>query len=92
MEITRRIEVDLHDQLQINVQKFVSVPLALDESMDIGSTMKLLIFLRGVTNDFQVSEELLVLVSSKERTRVCDLFEVICDTIDKSNLKWSQSA
>jgi len=66
MEITRRIEVDLHDQLQINVQKFVSVPLALDESMDIGSTMKLLIFLRGVTNDFQVSEELLVLVSSKE--------------------------
>jgi len=93
MTITRRVEEignDLHDQLQSDVQKFVSVSLALDESTDIDSTTQLLIFLRGVTKDFQVSEELLTLVRLKQRTRGCDIFEAVCDTIDKSNLKWSQ--
>jgi len=93
MTITRRVEEignDLHDQLQNDVQKFVSASLALDESMDIGSTAQLLIFLREVTKDFQVSEELLALVSLKQRTRGCDIFEAVCDTIDKSNVKWSQ--
>jgi len=93
MTITRRVEEignDLHDQLQSDVQKFVSVSLALDESTNIGSTAQLLIFLCGVMKDFQVSEELLALVSLKQRTRGCDLFEAVCDTIDKSNLKWSQ--
>ena len=92
MTITRRVEEignDLHDQLQNDVQKFVSASLALDESMDIGSTAQLLIFLREVTKDFQVSEELLALVSLKQRTS-CDIFEAVCDTIDKSNLEWSQ--
>ena len=91
MTITRRIEEsgnDLHDQLQSNAQKYISESLALDESTDIGSTAQL-IFLRGVTKDFQVSEELLALVSLKQRTS-CDIFEAVCDTIDKSNLEWSQ--
>ena len=73
MTITRRVEEigdDLHDQLQSNVQKYVSVSLALDESTDRVSTAQLLIFLRGVTNDFQVLEELLALVSLKKRTEV----------------------
>jgi len=57
MTITRRVEEigdDLHDQLQSNAQKFVSASLTLDESENIVSTAQLLIFLRGVTNDFQV--------------------------------------
>jgi len=90
MTITRRVEEigdDLHDQLQSNAQKFVSVSLALDESTDIVSTAQLLIFFRGVTNDFQVLE-LLALVALKKRTRGCDIFEAVRDAIDKSNLKW----
>jgi len=92
MTITRRVEKigdDVHDQLQRNTQKFVSISLALDESADVVSTAQLLIFLRGVTNDFQVSE-LLALVCLKERTRGCDLFKAVCDAFDKSNLKWSK--
>jgi len=57
MTITRRAEKigdDLHDQLQSNQKKYVYVPLALDESTNIVSTVQLLIFLRGATNDFQV--------------------------------------
>jgi len=57
MKITRRVEkigYDLHDQLQRNAQKYVSVSLALDESTDIVSIAQLLIFLRGATNDLQV--------------------------------------
>jgi len=67
MTITRRVEEigdDLHDQLQSNAQKFISVSLALDGYTDLGSTAQLLIFLRGVTNKLQVSEELLALASS----------------------------
>jgi len=77
MTITRRVEkigYDLHDQLQSNAQKYVSVSLALDESENIVSTVQLLIFLRGVTNDFQVLKELLALVSFMERARGCDIF------------------
>ena len=77
MTITRRVEkigYDLHDQLKSNAQKYVSVSLALDESTDIVSTVQLLIFLRGVTNDLQALEELLALVILKERTRGCDIF------------------
>ena len=87
MTITCGEEVS-NDQLQSNVQKFVSVSLTLEESINIGSNAPLLIFVHGERNDFdfQVSEELLAQVSLKEWTRGCDIFEAICDATDQSNL------
>ena len=43
--------------------------LALDESTDISSTAQLLIFIRGVTQDFEVLEELLGMWSLKGQTK-----------------------
>ena len=54
--ITRRVEKigsDFKDQLDGGIQKYVSVSLVLDESMDIGSTAELLIFIREITKTFQ---------------------------------------
>ena len=72
MTITRRVEeigTDIIEQLNSDIEKYVSVSLALDESTDIGSTAQLLVFIRGVTEDFQISEELFAMVSLKDRTR-----------------------
>ena len=93
MTITRRVEeigTDIKEQLNSDVEKYVSVSLALDESTDIGSTAQLLVFIRGVTEDFQISEELFAMVSLKDRTRGSDLCDAVSDAIDKSNLQWSQ--
>ena len=89
MTITRRVEEissDINDQLNSDIEKYVSVSLALDESTDIGSTAQLLIFIREVTEDFQISEELFAKLSLKDRTRGSDLCETVTDAIDKSNL------
>ena len=67
------------------MQKYGLVSLALYESNDIGSTAQLLIFIRGVTENFQISEELLAMVSLKDRTRGSDLCDAVSDVIDKSN-------
>ena len=93
MTITRRVEEigsDINDQLKSDIEKYVSVSLALDESTDIGSTAQLLIFIRGVTENFQISEELFAMISLKDRTRGSDLCNAVSDAIEKSNLKWSQ--
>ena len=62
------ISSDINDQLDNGIEKYVSVSLALDESTDIGSTAQLLIFIRGVTENFQISKELFAMVSLKDRT------------------------
>ena len=54
--ITRRVEKigsDFKDQLDGGIQKYVSVSLVLDESIDIGSTAELHIFIREITKTFQ---------------------------------------
>ena len=48
MTITRRVEEissDINDQLNSDIEKYVCVSLALDESTNIGSTAQLLIFI-----------------------------------------------
>ena len=58
--------------------------------MDMGSTAQLLIFIRGVTENFQIFEELFAMINLKDRTRGSDHCDVVSDAIDKSNLQWSQ--
>ena len=65
---TRRVEEigsDINNQLKNDVEKYVSVSLALDESTNIGSIAQLLIFIRRVTKDFQISKEHFSMVNLK---------------------------
>ena len=76
---------DIKNQLNSAIQKYVPVSLSLDESTHIGSTAQLLVFIRGVREDFQISDVLLAMVSLKDRTRGLNLCDAVSDAIDKSN-------
>ena len=45
-----------------------------------------------MTEYFQISEELLTLVSLRDQTSGCDLFDAVSDANHQSNLKWCQLA
>ncbi|CAB3225797.1 unnamed protein product [Arctia plantaginis] len=64
------------EKIQLNrmtIQRRIMSLSALDESTDISSTAQLLIFIRGVTQDFEVLEELLGMCSLKGQTRGVDI-------------------
>ncbi|KAJ4946944.1 hypothetical protein JOQ06_008987 [Pogonophryne albipinna] len=75
--VTRRIE-DIAGNLELQLQNravnfdFFSLPL--DESCDVRDTAQLLIFLRGITTDFKITEELAAMQSMKGTTTGSDLF------------------
>ena len=52
--------------------------------------MQLLIFIRGIDEMFQITEELAALQSLKGTTTGEDIFAAVCETITQLNLNWSQ--
>ncbi|CAB3256370.1 unnamed protein product [Arctia plantaginis] len=81
------------EKIQLNrmtIQRRIMSLSALDESTDISSTAQLLIFIRGVTQDFEVLEELLGMCSLKSQTRGVDIVNVLLDECSKTNLDLSK--
>ena len=72
----------LEDAFVENVNKFSCFSLALDESMDINDTAQLAVFIRGVTDDFEI-KELLDLVSMKSTTTGGDITEKVLKISEK---------
>ena len=75
--VTRRTEemaCDIRDQLQTFAQDFEHFSIALDESTDIKNTAQLIFFIRGVTKDFHVPEQILALASMNGTTTGADIF------------------
>ena len=71
--ISSNIEISLIKRL--DSYKFYS--LALDESTDISDTAQLAIFVRGITENFEVIEELLDLCPMKDTTTGQDIFNEV---------------
>ncbi|CAB3240762.1 unnamed protein product [Arctia plantaginis] len=87
-EATKKFE-----KMQLNrmtIQRRIMFLSALDECTDISSTAQLLIFIRGVTQDFEVLEELLGMCSLKGQTRGVDILNVLLDESSKTNLDLSK--
>ncbi|KAJ4941574.1 hypothetical protein JOQ06_011453 [Pogonophryne albipinna] len=90
--VTRRIEDlanDLKEQLGLRVEGLGkgSFSIALDESTDISDTAQLLIFIRTVTEDFEIGEELLSMESIKDGTRGIDICDALCRSLDAYNVE-----
>jgi len=72
------------------VKEFDFFSLACDESTDASDTAQLLIFLRGVDNDMNVTEELLDLQSLKSQTRGIYLFSAESTAVNEMKLSWNK--
>ncbi|XP_073670885.1 general transcription factor II-I repeat domain-containing protein 2 [Paramisgurnus dabryanus] len=91
--IARRIEEissDIKKQVTKRGHKFDNFSLACDESTDISDTAQLLIFLRGIDEDMNITEELLDLKSIKGQTRGVDLLQCVSDAVDDMKLPWEK--
>ncbi|KAI2646261.1 General transcription factor II-I repeat domain-containing protein 2 [Labeo rohita] len=64
--------------------------IALDESCDVQDKPQLAIFVRFVSEDCTIKEELLDIVPLKDRTRGIDLKETLMTVVEKANLQLSK--
>jgi len=77
---------DIFDQFKEKTEDIRYFSLAIDESTDISSTAQLMIFFRGVTNNFEIYEELLAVSSLKDRTTGSDLLTSLLNECEKAGL------
>ncbi|KAK0145774.1 General transcription factor II-I repeat domain-containing protein 2B [Merluccius polli] len=93
--VTHRVELideDIVSELNKKAESFNLYSLALDESNDIKDTAQLLIFIRGINDSFEITEELLSMESLKGKTRGEDLYEQVSAVIKRMKLPWSKLA
>ena len=93
--VVRRIKViseELRHQLQDASERFLCYSLALDESTDIAHTAQLLIFVRGIDANFNITQELLSMESLKDTTTGQDICDAVKNTIERNRLKWDRLA
>ena len=76
----------LEDILVENASKFLYYSLAVDKSTDITDTAQLVVFIRGVTDEFQIKEEFLDLASMKSTTTGEDLTQEVLKMTKKYQL------
>ncbi|KAL3980946.1 trypsin [Sarotherodon galilaeus] len=91
--VTRRVELideDITSILNKKAKSFTFYSLALDESNDVKDTAQLLIFIRGINETFEITEEFLTMKSLKGQTRGEELFEWVSAAIKNMKLPRSK--
>ena len=91
--VTHHIEqIDEHlaNKLKGKADPFVFYSLALDESNDVRDMAQLLIFVRGINDNFEMIEELLAMESLKGTTQGEDLFLKVTGVINRFKLPWNK--
>ncbi|XP_066121047.1 general transcription factor II-I repeat domain-containing protein 2-like [Saccopteryx bilineata] len=81
---------NLHQHLQNTARKLSYFSLALDESNDVHDSAQLLIFIRGMNDNFEVTEELAALQSIKGTTTGEDIYEKFSQTVKDLELDWAK--
>lgn len=79
---------DIDEQLCEKGKAFSAYSVALDESTDLVDSAQLAIFVRGVNDTFDVTEELLSLNTMCGRTTANEIFRQLSDAIDRAGLPW----
>ncbi|GBN63116.1 General transcription factor II-I repeat domain-containing protein 2A [Araneus ventricosus] len=70
----KAIDKNLTSQLESKIGQFKFCSIAMDESTDINDTSQLVLFIRGVDENFEITEELACMRSLKGTTKGCDIF------------------
>lgn len=81
---------NIEETLKTSAKDFKFFSLACDETTDITNTAQLAIFIRGITEDFDVREELLSLQAMHGTTRGEDLFEKLVIALNKFDLSFEK--
>ncbi|KAK5868072.1 hypothetical protein PBY51_012517 [Eleginops maclovinus] len=79
---------DVRGQIAQRASHFSAFSIACDESTDVSDSAQLLVFLRGVNEDFEVCQELAGLETLKGTTKGVDIFMAVERVLDKNGLKW----
>lgn len=82
---------NLNSQLREKVAKFTAFSLAVDESTDVSDTAQLAVFIRGVSENMQLTEELVELVAMKGTITGDDILESLVGTLDKIGVDWTKT-
>ena len=93
MTIQRRVEdlaKDANEQLHDRLASCTSFSVALDESTDTTYTAQLLVYVRAVNSNFEITQELAVLASLHGRTAGLDIFKGMKTLLDGFNIDWSK--
>ncbi|XP_042242397.1 general transcription factor II-I repeat domain-containing protein 2B-like [Homarus americanus] len=91
--IVRRVEniaENMYLQFKEKVRTFEYYSLALDESCHVRDTAQLLIFIRGITKYFEVTEEMVSMQSLKGTTTGEDLLEAVNNCLLKLVVEWNK--
>jgi hypothetical protein len=81
-----QISADVESNLKKDLQNCKAFSLALDESTDIQDNPQLAVFVRLITSDDNVKEELLGLVALKETTRGVDVKKALDDILNEAGV------
>ena len=87
--MARRIDVlssHLEAALAERKRKFSHYSLAVDESVDISDSAQLVVFVRGVTEDFEVDDELLDMASMESTTTGENIAQEVLKIVQKFRL------
>uniref|UniRef100_A0AAG5DSR4 SPIN-DOC-like zinc-finger domain-containing protein n=1 Tax=Anopheles atroparvus TaxID=41427 RepID=A0AAG5DSR4_ANOAO len=90
--IARRVEdigENIVDQLKKSATNFRYFSIAMDESLDISSTSQLLVFIRGVDEKLNVTQELADMHTMYGTVTGEDIFTKLLKTFSEYNLDWS---
>ncbi|KAF0045894.1 hypothetical protein F2P81_002423 [Scophthalmus maximus] len=74
---------DVRGQIAQREGRFSAFSITCDESTDISDSAQLLVFLRGVNEDFEVCQELEGLETMKGTTRGINVFMAVQQVMDK---------
>jgi len=93
--VTERVEElgqDLKSQLESLCATFQWFSIALDESTDVVDTSQLCVYIRGVTDDLEIFQELLDVVPLHGTTTGEDVFEQVEKLFTEFKLEWAKLA
>lgn len=93
--IVRRIDaiaMNIQEQLLTASGSFQWFSIALDESTDIQDTAQVLIYIRGIDENFEITEELLSMESLKDTVTGKDLYNSVINSLIRSRLSLDKLA